>query len=545
MDMHNWYNPMLDFAYSRGPPSGRTVSGQVDESCTLYVNEQTHLDVPCKEHHYTCQGSKLCPLADQSTLCKPYTRATPHNEIVQLSASEQFAVDFVKAHNDRICRGYKSSAQYCEGRIIMAELQDETPILTCEQYCPKTNHDHFWMVINDSYDMEYLKAVLEEDDEEITCIETEAESAGFGPLATCSTVTNFSSKRVPLIIGTRMVDCTSLKWFTFLVGLLGIVYLKAQQDKHLPVEERYIRRIIELDSSTGEEYTDNKDHEQELLKIEFELAGWESQSHQSITFCRAFVTSETAEAHLRLYKEIDNVLKEDCGERLKFYHLHASSVNDFLGMILLWTGDHHPRQAKDWAKNKLDNVFVLPGICWERSAVHQDIWMVGPRHTNNVEITHFDVNEEGRWCMLVRGLEKSRCYNHMKLLALQAHDAHGICPSYCAGHPTENTIEVLHRKFVNRHKQFEAEDTKIVAHNDRCQVLWDKYTDTCRKRDEMRQICQEKTHLKTYQQKWSMVNKAVQHTYDVMVKELALGEALDLEVAIWSDTNKIQQSIDL
>ncbi|KAF9029442.1 hypothetical protein BDZ89DRAFT_1249203 [Hymenopellis radicata] len=688
MDPKNWYNPMLDFAYSRGPPSGRTLAGQVDESCTLYIDAQTRLDVPCQERHYTCQGSKLCPMADQNTLCEPHTRATrddvsarltvdresraassspraaifrktaallaavrrhgcraAQDRIVQLPPSEQIAVDFLKAHNERIRRGYKPSIQHCEGRI--------------------TNRDHFWMVIDCSYDMEYLEAVLEEDDEEITRIESEAESAGYGPLATCSTVVNFSSKRVvcpfdhrdsngrlyqpemihapcqvkfrmweptaeyrsrcPFILvtvrglhehpvplpqktpprlrnvlfdlfqktGSDLADLTARRFlrhpillsflkeafptatsatladlhkgfYPFGTGWKGIVRLKALQDEHLPLEERYIRRIIELDPSTGEEYTDGQDHERESLKIvlcmyptgsqrllqasfvqsdiafkrvigyqEFELAGWESESHQSLTFCRAFVTSETAETHLRLLEEIDSVLEEDCGKRLSFYHLHAATVNSFKEMILLWTGDHHPGQAKggarlglflqkkawllplrrdlcdpsqlvsqlsiyehlrrlfraceihyfrnirkcpvieevrqlmrglsclehadfdgalakieqlDWAKNKRDNVFVFPGICWERSAVHREIWMAGPRHTNNVEIAHFDVNEEGRRCTLLSGLEKSRRYDHMKLLTLEIHDVHGVRPSYRAGHPTENAIEALRRK---------------------------------------------------------------------------------------------------
>lgn len=65
-----------------------------------------------------------------------------------------------------------------------------------------------------------------------------------------------------------------------------------------------------------------------------------------ITFCRAFVTSESADVHLRLFNEIDAIVLEDCGESLRWYHLHASAPDDFENSILLFVADHHPGQAK-------------------------------------------------------------------------------------------------------------------------------------------------------------------------------------------------------
>ncbi|KAF9002860.1 hypothetical protein BDZ89DRAFT_904984, partial [Hymenopellis radicata] len=521
VDPANWRNPMLDFAYSRGSPSGRTPVGQTDESCTLNLDEQTRLDVPCIERHYTCQGSKICPNANQISLCRPHSTATRadvsarlaldretrvtssspratifkktaallsairragctsvQHHVTALSPSEQIAVDFVNAHNERIRRGYQPRTPRCEGRIVL-------------------NRDHFWMALDCSYDVLQwiLEAVLEEDEDEITRIEHDAKCARYGRLVECQTVANFSSKRVvcpfdhrdaegrlyqpqmiktrcavtfrmfepvqeyrvrsPFILVTirglhthpvplptrtppRLRDClfqlfektgadlagltarrflrhpvlksflqevfpravcptlgdlhvslanrahlrsyidqVKALFYPYGTGLQGVRHLKSLQDKDLPVEAKYIRRILELDPSTGLEYSDDEDHEHESLKIvicmspsgsrrlamasylqsdiafkrvigyqEFELAAWDSESHQSITFCRAFVTSETAETHCRLFEEIDIIFQEDCGYELRFYHLHAPHRDFFHGLILLWIGDHHPGQAK-------------------------------------------------------------------------------------------------------------------------------------------------------------------------------------------------------
>jgi hypothetical protein len=48
----NWENPALNFAYSRGKPSGRTKEGEV-VYCVL-LTDGNGVEVPCQERHTTC-----------------------------------------------------------------------------------------------------------------------------------------------------------------------------------------------------------------------------------------------------------------------------------------------------------------------------------------------------------------------------------------------------------------------------------------------------------------------------------------------------------
>ena len=49
---YNWSNPRLNFAYSQGPPTGRTKSGD-HVWCALLVDDNGE-EVPCHEVHSTC-----------------------------------------------------------------------------------------------------------------------------------------------------------------------------------------------------------------------------------------------------------------------------------------------------------------------------------------------------------------------------------------------------------------------------------------------------------------------------------------------------------
>ena len=67
-----------------------------------------------------------------------------------------------------------------------------------------------------------------------------------------------------------------------------------------------------------------------------------------ITFCRVYVTRQTAAAHQRIFQEIDDIILADTGRHLRWRHLHACHCEeiDTRGMILLWTLDQHRGQAK-------------------------------------------------------------------------------------------------------------------------------------------------------------------------------------------------------
>ena len=52
VDPAKWENPVLNFAYSRGEPSGRTRNGEV-VYCEILVDNDG-IRVPCQERHTTC-----------------------------------------------------------------------------------------------------------------------------------------------------------------------------------------------------------------------------------------------------------------------------------------------------------------------------------------------------------------------------------------------------------------------------------------------------------------------------------------------------------
>ena len=67
---------------------------------------------------------------------------------------------------------------------------------------------------------------------------------------------------------------------------------------------------------------------------------------EGIIFCRVFVNCQNAAAHQRIFREIEDIVKFDTGQRLRWRHLHAESSEESQGMILLWTLDQHGVQAK-------------------------------------------------------------------------------------------------------------------------------------------------------------------------------------------------------
>ena len=66
----------------------------------------------------------------------------------------------------------------------------------CEHYSWDGNRDHLKIVLDESFDMEYMEAHFNEDMDELERIELRAAAMGYGPRFTCTTVTNFSAQRV-------------------------------------------------------------------------------------------------------------------------------------------------------------------------------------------------------------------------------------------------------------------------------------------------------------------------------------------------------------
>ncbi|KAJ6617105.1 hypothetical protein B0H10DRAFT_1948621 [Mycena sp. CBHHK59/15] len=215
---------------------------------------------------------------------------------------------------------------------------------------------------------------------------------------------------------------------------------------------------------------------------EFELAGWERDAHTTV-------------AHQRIFEAIEEIVFEDTGENLQWRHIHGKDVKDYNGKILHWGADQHGGQAKEtgsavsgshgltparasfgiphtlrasaskckvkalvkelmcsliyWVRDKEHSQFAFEAMCWAKSFIPEDVWRAGERTSNLIESVHADVFEQS-----------------------------GIRASYKTGHPTENTIKNLKRKFIAYRKSLEADDKKIWDANSKIQETYNKLSDT-------------------------------------------------------------------
>ncbi|KAJ3817115.1 hypothetical protein F5880DRAFT_1618593 [Lentinula raphanica] len=83
---------------------------------------------------------------------------------------------------------------------------------------------------------------------------------------------------------------------------------------------------------------------------ELEFVGWDDHSHTTIVYCRAYMTHESAAAHLIFFRLLDQLVQKDTGESLRFRHLHSQSlkIEDRVG-ILHWAMDQGRGSAKGLA----------------------------------------------------------------------------------------------------------------------------------------------------------------------------------------------------
>jgi hypothetical protein len=65
----------------------------------------------------------------------------------------------------------------------------------CEHYS-QDNRDHYFQVLDESYDIDYLESIFDEDADMQDILEAQALELGKGPLAACQTVMNISAQKV-------------------------------------------------------------------------------------------------------------------------------------------------------------------------------------------------------------------------------------------------------------------------------------------------------------------------------------------------------------
>ncbi|KZP03615.1 hypothetical protein FIBSPDRAFT_768689, partial [Athelia psychrophila] len=163
-------------------------------------------------------------------------------------------------------------------------------------------------------------------------------------------------------------------------GWKGLVHLKSLQDEKMPREDCYIRYMAEIPLE-GLPTHDEDDPEpavstDRMLRViicmkpassrrlltaqyvqsdiafkrvagflEFELGGLDLSANIAVTYCRVYLNRQTAYAHAFVFKQIEQIVREDTGTSLQWRHLHSDSLEDHVG-ILQWAGDQHGGQAK-------------------------------------------------------------------------------------------------------------------------------------------------------------------------------------------------------
>ncbi|KZP08487.1 hypothetical protein FIBSPDRAFT_901216 [Athelia psychrophila] len=324
VDPDDWFNPRLNFAYSQGEPSGsRTTENGKAIFCQLLVDTDGN-KVPCKVSQFTCQGCKVCPYADMESLQAPHEMATRDQLRLRLQESQKLLnVDITQralfSKTLSLYRAYRVHG--CLGPASPSVFP--TP--------PPEDTEDAWLT--------RLQQILRGHDAKV------------------------QNRCFPL--GT---------------GWKGLVHLKSLQDEKMPPEDCYIRYMAEIPLE-GLPTHDEDDPEpavstDRMLRViicmkpassrrllaaqyvqsdiafkrvagflEFELGGLDLSANIAVTYCRVYLNRQTAYAHAFVFKQIEQIVREDTGTSLQWRHLHSDSLEDHVG-ILQWAGDQHGGQAK-------------------------------------------------------------------------------------------------------------------------------------------------------------------------------------------------------
>ncbi|KAJ8093771.1 hypothetical protein PM082_009631 [Marasmius tenuissimus] len=233
-DPGNWRSPTSDFAYSLGNPGGQKTADRHGKLLThdLLGNGT----VPCMVRSRTCQGAKVCPHADVDKMKAPHTCASLDLVRERLAQDRNFRLQndspsrqiflktqafitsllrvgcrltgetavldsedsneesqFIRDHHQSLRRGYVEKEPRCQGRL---SLLHDGGMIACEHYDSQTARSHFHMRLDDSYNREYIKAVLAGDTQAAKELEEDVFlQYNVGPDAECTVVSNHSAQR--------------------------------------------------------------------------------------------------------------------------------------------------------------------------------------------------------------------------------------------------------------------------------------------------------------------------------------------------------------
>ncbi|SJL10637.1 uncharacterized protein ARMOST_14028 [Armillaria ostoyae] len=502
------YNPARNFAYSAGKPSGQSKG-----HFTKVLLDRDGQPVPCLVDYSTCRGIHVCLFAHRD---RP--DFTPEEEVLNktiawfrfimdngcgynlqeatlYSEKEQFVKAEIQLMPTKAKRGQKTK-QTCQGRIVIRQMLDKQYIC-CEHYsCTSCKHFVLYPDRGGGYNFEYLCALLWNDESAIKNIELEAYKNGYGPLASCTTVCNFSSQKLcpdeeePTLthIHPSLANLDHIASYIHTeikarlskgTGWDGVLHMKSKQDEEGSTP--YIREMKQISWQRLKDGGDDSEDEdgpleglddncfklivcmlpqrsEDYLKAkyvqsdisfkrvpgwkEFELVSVDHEMSQVMVICRAFMNSQSTHAHQLLFATIQSVVHQDTQRDVEYRHLHSSSLDDHRG-ILHWAADQDRGQAKGLGFHLQD---VARELAYDRKDLHE---------------TGHSVSSLGP-------------YEHIHRL-YQVAQKTGVKATY---RPTTTVVSVIQKykqTVIQRTHKFNMADRHINEQNERLRKSWERY----------------------------------------------------------------------
>ncbi|KAJ7322001.1 hypothetical protein DFH08DRAFT_818378 [Mycena albidolilacea] len=178
-------------------PQVNLTEASVPHSSASRAQVQDRLRIDLETHAATT--SPNCTIFEKTAafiaaICSLGCGSSESSEVPNLPPSEQEQWAFLEAHQNQIQRGYEPAIPKCPGRIALEYNYRGKAFVVCE-FHSSNNRFHLYRILDDSYNLDYIEAFFNEDDDELQRIEEAACLLGYGPLATCKNITNFSSQR--------------------------------------------------------------------------------------------------------------------------------------------------------------------------------------------------------------------------------------------------------------------------------------------------------------------------------------------------------------
>ncbi|KAF8835119.1 hypothetical protein BDN67DRAFT_1042907 [Paxillus ammoniavirescens] len=324
--------------------------------------------------------------------------------------------------------------------------------------------------------------------------------------------------------------------FPFGTGWQGLLNVKEIQDRTLPNHHHYIRLAVEVPQAelSGNCELDNEgDHDDTSTPLRVVICMLPQNSHrlQAARYLQSDIAfkrvagfqefelggndpkSNLTAAHQFIFRALEQIVEFDTGSKLTWQHLHATNLNDLMG-ILQWMGDQHGGQAKglglhlQWLAQQIPDhfdlhqpdcllstldeydhlrrVFRLCSVHIYRNIktahvkesvknmMQSLVCMEHPDFTGTMEKIERDGGKpgvEGVHCSLVCGVKKGLQFDLMKSQSLKIFETTGIHPSFKSGHRIENITRGIRRKDTTRRRKPTAQDAKLKILNARLEKV--------------------------------------------------------------------------